>query len=270
MNQLSEPRYENAARNTHNVVADWVFAQTDIHSVLDIPCGKGAFVQRCLDRRLTVCAADCEDLCEIAGAEFRTANMNERLPFDDDALDAVVCIDGIEHIERPFDFIAECRRVVRQDGAIVVTTPNISSLRSRWRWLLTGFHNKCKTPLDEENPNPLHHINMLSFAKLRYLLHRNGFEIEEVKTNRCKLINCIYAPLYPLTYWMTKRVFNKEEKDPQQRKRNTEILKQLQSKPILFGETMIVMARNRRTKHQSARRSAAAIHGKAAVQSDAA
>ena len=88
------------------------------------------------------------------------------------------------YIERPFDFVAECRRVVRDDGWLVISTPNISSLRSRWRWLLTGFHNKCKTPLDETRPDPLHHINMLSFPKLRYLLHRNGFSIAEMRRGR--------------------------------------------------------------------------------------
>lgn len=254
MNQVNEIRYENAARNTHNVVADWLFAQPEIKSVLDVPCGKGAFVDRCIDRGLTVSAADCDDLCESQGVDFRFANMNDPLPFETNSFDAVVCIDGIEHIERPFDFIEQCGRVIRKDGAVVVSTPNISSLRSRWRWLLTGFHNKCKTPLDEINPNPLHHVNMLSFSKLRYMLHRAGFEIETIATNRCKAMNWLYAPLYPMTHFMTKRVFQKEEKDPGQKRRNAEILKQLHSKPILFGETMIIMARNRRNEKQQSLR----------------
>ncbi len=85
-----------------------------------------------------------------------------------------MCIDGIEHLRRPFDFIAEVRRVLRIGGEVILSTPNISSLRSRLRWLLTGHHHKCPAPLDERNPNPLHHINMISFPELRYLLHSNG------------------------------------------------------------------------------------------------
>lgn len=33
--------------------------------------------------------------------------MNERLPYDDVMFDAVVCIDGIEHIERTFDLVVK-------------------------------------------------------------------------------------------------------------------------------------------------------------------
>jgi 2-polyprenyl-3-methyl-5-hydroxy-6-metoxy-1,4-benzoquinol methylase len=46
--------------------------------------------------------------------------------------DAVVSIDGIEHIERPFDFIRECRRMIRKDGVLIISTPNLTALRSRW------------------------------------------------------------------------------------------------------------------------------------------
>ena len=36
---------------------------------------------------------------------------------------------------------------MRPGGVVILSTPNISSLRSRWRWLLTGFHHGRKTPL---------------------------------------------------------------------------------------------------------------------------
>lgn len=253
MNQAQGPitATENTTKNTHNVIADCVFRHPGVRRVLDIPCGEGAFTERCLKHGLEVTSADCENFCRIPGANFAVADMNQRLPFADDFFDAVVCIDGIEHIERPFDFVLECRRITRPGGIVILSTPNITALRSRWRWLLTGFHNKCRSPLDEKNPNPLHHINMTSFPEMRYMLHRSDFSVTDIKTNRYKLLSLAYAPLALPSYLATARVLSKEE-DPGQRRRNAEILRQLYCKELLFGETMIVVARNEKRRSELA------------------
>jgi len=234
---------ENTSRNTHNVVESLLIAEADVCKVLDLPCGEGAFSQRLLRRGLSVTAGDCEDIIKVDGASFVRCDMNDSLPFPDGFFDGVVCIDGIEHIERPFDYVREVRRILRPKGIFIVSTPNISALRSRWRWLLTGFHNKGKTPLNEARPTPLHHIGLRSFSDLRYMLHTNGFEITEVRCNRIKTVSWLYAPLVPLAWLATLLVFRREEEDPDQRLRNRDILRQLFSIPVLFGETLILKAR---------------------------
>ncbi len=233
---------ENTSKNTHHVVGGLILDTPDCQRVLDIPSGAGAFTKRMLDHGKEVHSADIENILMVENKHFSVADMNQRLPYEDDFFCAVACIDGIEHLERPFDFVRECHRVLRKDGRLVISTPNISALRSRWRWMLTGHHNKCKTPLDEANPTPLHHINMFSFPRLRYVLHANGFLIDTITTNRVKGISYAYMPWIPFAYLKTKAVYNKEEKEQGQRKRNKEIVNQMFTWPLLFGETMIVSA----------------------------
>ena len=168
--------------------------------------------------------------------------MNERLPYADATFDAVVCIDGIEHIERPFDFINECQRILRKGGALIISTPNLSALRSRSRYLLTGFHQGEKSPLDESEWTPYHHLSLVSFPELRYRLHANGFRVTAVRTNRVKLVSWLYAWLVPLAYVVTVMAFNREEKVARVREQNREIVKQMFTVPVLFGETLIVKA----------------------------
>jgi len=177
----------NAAKNTHRVVAELLFEEKDCKTALDIPCGAGAFAGMLSGSGITVYSADCENLFEIRDGHFDIADMTKPFPYRDGQFDAVVSIDGIEHIENPFDFIRECRRVLRPGGVCIISTPNISSFRSRARWLWTGFHNKNKTPLDETKPNPLHHINMISFPELRYMLHSNGFKILKIATREAEV-----------------------------------------------------------------------------------
>ena len=234
--------HESTTANTHATVAALLAQEPRCRRVLDIPCGEGAFVDRARAAGYEVHAADIQSLLKVPGVPFTPADMNATLPFADDSFDAVVCIDGIEHLERPFDFVRESRRILRPGGVLLVSTPNITALRSRWRWLLTGFHNKGKTPLDETAPNPWHHIGLMSFPEIRYLLHSNGFRITGLAANRVKPVSWLYAPLWPLAWLVTGLVFRRWEKDPAVRRQNAEVRRQIYSTPVAFGETLILKA----------------------------
>lgn len=234
---------ENTSKNTHNVVAQILLEEKELDNVLDIPSGSGSFTQRLLEKGINVHSGDIENIMMVENKNFNVADMNHTLPYADNFFSAVVCIDGIEHLERPFDFIRECYRITKPGGRIIISTPNINALRSRWRWFWTSHHNKCKTPLNENRPTPLHHINMMSYQRMRYILHTSGYKINKVTTNRVKGISWLYMIFAPFSWLATKFVFGKEEKDPQQKEVNKEIVSDLFGKSLLFGETMILSAR---------------------------
>ena len=233
---------ENTSKNTHNVVAELLGEVANRKLILDLPCGEGAFTKRMLNSGADVVSADCLNIIKLPHAQFSHVNMDERLPYADASFDAVICIDGIEHIERPFDFIRECQRIIRKDGVLIISTPNLSALRSRWRYLLTGFHQGEKSPLDESQQTPYHHKSLVSFPELRYRLHTSGFRVAAVRTNRVKLISWLYLTLAPLAWLVTVLAFRKEEKDAHVREQNKEIMGQMFTVPVLFGETLIVKA----------------------------
>jgi 2-polyprenyl-3-methyl-5-hydroxy-6-metoxy-1,4-benzoquinol methylase len=239
-----EQPHENTSKNTHAVVASLLVERVKPGAaILDLPCGEGAFTLRMMERGYAVCAGDLVPRISVRNATFKACDMNQPLPFAEAAFDAVVCIDGIEHIERPFDFIRECARVTRDEGCLVISTPNISELRSRWRWFLTGFHNKAKAPLNEAIPSAWHHIRLLSLADLRYMLHSNGFRIDAVRCNRMKAAGWLFALLIPVSWVATVIAFRRKKDDAAQRARKREILKQMFLPAVLFGETLIVRAR---------------------------
>ena len=233
----------NTTKNTHEKVYSLI--RNDYEAVIvDIPAGSGAFVQRLKDAGFNnVKAVDIENILEIEHEKFYKGDMTKKLPFSANSCDLVVCIDGIEHISKQFDFINEVNRILKKGGEIIISTPNISSLRSRWKWFTTGHHYKCDSPLNENNPTPLHHIGMISFPEMRYLLHTNGFHLEKITTNRIKLISWLYILLIPLTYLFTFLVYQRAGKKEGTSEINKEILKATYSKDILFGETLIVVAK---------------------------
>ena len=238
----SEALFENAGKNTHNKVLQILQGMVPTGRVMDVPSGSGAFSRRLAELGYEVVAADVVNHGDIEGVEFHVADMNQPLPFADGSLDCVTCIEGIEHLERPFDFVRECGRVLRDQGCLILTTPNTSSIRSRGRFFLTGFHNKCKYMLDETAPNPLHHIGMLSYPALRYMLHTNGFEIQKIDTNRIKGVSWLYAPIALVQYVLTRLNIRKAKPSDINAGLSKEVLSQMMTVPLLFGEAMIVAA----------------------------
>lgn len=232
----------NTSKNTHETVFDLMKKDTN-SVVVDIPCGAGAFVQRLIDKGYEhIVAVDIENILSIQHSNFIQGDMTKPLPLKDNSVDTLICIDGIEHISRQFDFVDEVNRVLKIGGEFIVSTPNISSLRSRWRWLMTGHHNKCKSPLDEQNPNPSHHIGMISFPEMRYLLHTNGLKINVITTNQIKPINWLFALLVPFSYLFTKVVYLKTGRKGSTAVINQETGQQMFTKAVLFGETIIIKA----------------------------
>lgn len=190
----------NTSKNTHETAFTLVKKKEYPASVLDIPCGSGALSQRLRDNRYTVTASDIVDhLFQLDDALFVHSDLNKTLPFSDDSFDMLTCIDGIAHVENIPHTIREFNRILKTEGTLIISTPNISSLRSRFRYFLTGFHNKRKRPLNESAPTPEHLINIIELPMLRYFLHTNHFKIITVKTNRTKLASwdMDYWPLSP-------------------------------------------------------------------------
>jgi 2-polyprenyl-3-methyl-5-hydroxy-6-metoxy-1,4-benzoquinol methylase len=57
-------------------------------------------------------------------------------PAENGAFDAVIAMDVIEHIYDTEEFIRELSRVTRDDGALLITIPNLAWWRSRLRLLM--------------------------------------------------------------------------------------------------------------------------------------
>lgn len=230
----------NTSKNTHEKVFSLIDKKKS-STVLDIPCGSGAFILRLTDEGfMNVIGVDLNNNLEFDHNQLICGDMEEILPIEDNSIDLVVCIDGIEHIDKQLQFIQEVNRILNNNGEFIISTPNITSLRSRFKWLLTGHHHKCEVPLDEKNPTPLHHIGMVSFPELRYMLHTNGFIIDKVITNRIKTISWIYVFLIPFVFLNTSFKYFKCGIKKGNLSMNKEIFRVMFTKSVLFGETLIV------------------------------
>lgn len=178
----------------------------------------------------------------VDGVKCHKGDVNERFPFEDEAFDLVISVEGIEHLEHQYRFASEINRVLRPDGYAVITTPNIVNFASRLRFLLTGFYALAARPSSEFHKDwTIEHIYPITFWQLRHILHTNGLRIRELTTDKKRKSAALGALFYPLGYLATW-VALRSEADVRQRARNMEILRQMHSPSLYFGRTQIVLA----------------------------
>lgn len=211
--------------------------------ILDAPCGSGALAVALAERGFAAVGADLDtQAAAMLGPAFSQVNLNESLPWKEQTFDAVFSTEGIEHLENHFSFLRGICGILKPGGILLLTTPNITALRSRVRFFGSGFFGRDSRPLNEAARRPLHHIGLATFSELRYELHVSGFRLVEVRHTHIKPISYLYAFYAPWMWLYTKLAFRKE-KDPGQRKRNEEILSGLLSPSVLFGECLLLIAK---------------------------
>jgi 2-polyprenyl-3-methyl-5-hydroxy-6-metoxy-1,4-benzoquinol methylase len=212
--------------------------------VLDAPCGGSAALTLALkEHGFSAVGADVDvDAATRLGKAFTPVNLDGSLPWQDETFDAVFSTEGIEHLENHFAFLREICRILKPGGTLVLTTPNITALRSRMRFFASGFFGRDSRPLNETKRHPLHHIGLLTLADLRYALHTSDFELTAVSHTHIKPVSYLYAIFAPWM-WVYTRIAFRKEKDPTQRRRNREIHSALYSPSVLFGECLMLTAR---------------------------
>jgi 2-polyprenyl-3-methyl-5-hydroxy-6-metoxy-1,4-benzoquinol methylase len=214
---------------------------------LDAPCGDGEVSIELAKLGFEVSAVDMVDelLPEARaalGSCFRIADLTRPLPWPDASFDLILCVEGIEHVEDAFALLREMHRLLKPGGILIVTTPNIISLRSRMRFFGSGFYNCDPRPLDESARHPMHHIGLRTFPELRYFLQTSGFQLADVAATHTKPITYAYSVFAPWMWLYTLIAFRKE-KSAAQRERNKEIHRTLLSSAILYGENLMLVSR---------------------------
>ena len=211
--------------------------------ILDAPAGNGTISKQLLEAGFEVYAADiAPELFNLPGVHCEKADLNYNLPYEDGYFDYILNSNGIEHLEDQYNFVRECYRILKPNGKLLITTPNILNLKARVAYLLLGFHTFHDRPHNEVGDyEGGGHINMASYFDLRVNLHRNGFKIISASTHMYSTTALLFSFLVPFMYMMTYRSFRRE-KNREQRGRNQDIIKHVLSADLLFGKKLFVLA----------------------------
>jgi glycosyltransferase involved in cell wall biosynthesis/SAM-dependent methyltransferase len=110
----------------------------------------------------------------------------DRFPYEDDYFSTVLCCELVEHLtEDPMHMMAEINRVLRPGGHLVLTTPNIGSLRAIAA-ILSGYHPGffpayIRPRAEGEEPEARHNREYTP-REIALLLHYAGFATALLET----------------------------------------------------------------------------------------
>ncbi|MCV7300518.1 class I SAM-dependent methyltransferase [Mycobacterium barrassiae] len=159
---------ENYWFRRHEVVYERLAALCADRDVLEAGCGEGYGADLIADVANSVIGLDYDDSAvahvraRYPRVDMRQGNLAE-LPLADGSVDVVVNFQVIEHLWDQGQFVAECLRVLRPSGLLLMSTPNRIT-----------FSPGRDTPI-----NPFH-TRELNAAELSELLSGEGFSVESM------------------------------------------------------------------------------------------
>lgn len=242
----------NISRNERKVI-DIIKTQFKDKSIkiLELGPGEGMLIKGLLDEGyINVEAMDMyPENFTVKNVKCHRGNLSETLPFSDESYDLVIAVEAIEHLENQYNFAAECARITKLHGGVIITTPNITNFASRIRFLFTGFYSLAIRPSSEFQKNwVIEHIYPITFWQLRHILHTNGLFIKILATSKLKRSSFLGLLFWPLSYLFTYKALNTEE-ELRQNEMNKEILKQMHSLSLFLGRNQIVLTQKERNDY---------------------
>jgi len=170
---------------------------------------------------------------------------SDRLPFADVSFDVVYAIEVLEHLQNPYSFIREAFRVLKPNGKVIISVPNVLNVNSRIAYFCHGFFDMFE-PLsfkDEDAGRLCGHIMPLNYFYIDHSMRREGFSKTQVVSDKIKTSShLLYMALYPLFKVASQR-FKKAtvKKNPYLYEVNRDSLNLMNSKTILCSRSAIVI-----------------------------
>ena len=145
--------------------------------VLDVGCGNGSFLAVMQSAGWDIAGLDPDPKAAALATERLGANILAgdlyQASFPRSSFDAVTLHHVIEHIFDPIETLAECRRILKPGGQVVVMTPNLLSaghkwFKANWRGL-----------------EPPRHLHLFSAKALATAAEMAGIRIKLLRTSAC-------------------------------------------------------------------------------------
>lgn len=173
------------------------------------------------------------------------ADLTERLPYEDDSWDLVLLTEVIEHMADFTALLQEVDRILKPDGHLILSAPNIQRIHSRVWFLLSGHHkiighrpgwgtSYAGMYACHQNPPP--------FPLLHTSLFQAGLRVKEMAYTRVKWRHAFWAALWPLIVLATKRELRQGKSSGAAAEGRADLARWMTSGPMLFSEQFALLA----------------------------
>ncbi|MBM4257543.1 MAG: class I SAM-dependent methyltransferase [Deltaproteobacteria bacterium] len=218
-------------------------------ALLDVSCKEGDVLQAVAPLGFTVRGTNYEPTGPSQNGTpiDYGVDLLKPLPYSDASFDVVLLVEVIEHLENHRIPIGELARILKPGGVLILTTPNIMRLNSRFHFFFSGYHKTKRrfipfeTPLDQAHR---FHNYPIDLPILYYLCKQNGLAIERIGNSKIKGFSRLLFLLFgfPVQFytWYTLQL---REKDPQQKHENQQLCRWLLDSRTLMEDNLVLRLR---------------------------
>lgn len=173
-------------------------------SILDVGAGQGALSKLLHEAgyKVSACEYNKENFV-YNEVEFKEANVAEHLPYPDKTFDIVVAAELIEHLLDQTTFLSECNRVLKPGGNLIISTPNILSLKSRLQFFSSGYYWSYD-PLDMNDRSGLQHVTGRTVEQYQYMAMPCGLNLTAIDGDKFQGTSKGLLIFYPFMFLAAK------------------------------------------------------------------
>lgn len=156
---------------------DYMAEKRPVGKLLDVGCSSGQVMYWARKRGLKPSGVEINkrtaDMARENGFEVFNGFLADA-DFERGSFDLIFLGDVIEHVNNPRQFVGEAKEFLKQDGLLVISTPNVDCFWSKFTlWMYQAF----KIPWTSATPP--YHLFQFSFDNLNNLMMEQGFESEK-------------------------------------------------------------------------------------------
>jgi SAM-dependent methyltransferase len=140
-------------------------------TILDVGCAKGLLLDDAQAMGYQTYGTELSqsnvDVCVQHGHKVIRGYVRDIAAISEGGFDVITCLDVIEHVEYPVEFLAELTALLSKSGILVISTPNYSGIIAK---LL-----KHRDPFII----PPEHLNFFTLQGMKFLFDKRGLKIEK-------------------------------------------------------------------------------------------
>lgn len=175
-------------------------------------------------------------------------DLQKAFPISDGVADVVICAETIEHLPNQHLFFHEASRILKPDGILILTTPNPSSLRSRFsQFMMESEHYSQPAPDETTAFTPwgvsgyLSKLFVSGILRLRTLAALQQLAVKKIHPSERSSTSYVLLFLYPLLYFFSREAYRKQSRrHAAQKEVYREIFKINTSMTVLLSKHLII------------------------------
>lgn len=154
--------------------------------ILEIGAGSGATLLYAKENGyakyvcgIDICSMDDSHQNHPLIDQFIISNVEKiELPFDENSIDVIICGDVLEHLIDPYNFISKLKKILKPDGVLITSIPNIREWHIIFSILIKGDFTYQSSGIMDKT-----HLRFFCKKNIKKLFTENDMKISKCISN---------------------------------------------------------------------------------------